>query len=300
MAMAERADQPPQALETVLAARADRESQLGFWLLMLPTLVFLAIFFAYPMMDTLLRSFGAPDHFPTIANYTRAFERTVYARLLLNTAVIAASVTITTLLLAYPLAYVMSAARPMVVKLITVFVLLPFFTSVLVRTYGWMIILNPHGLLNAGLAQLGLGPVKLMYNRWGVIIGMTYTLLPYMVMTLYSVFRGIDRNLLRAAHNLGASNWKAFRRVFFPLSLPGVTGGGLLVFIMALGYFITPALMGGSGDEMISMVIYDQVGKSLNWEFASALGVLLLVVTTLGFVLYGRLVGLRMLLESRT
>jgi len=133
-----------------------------------------------------------------------------------------------------------------------------------------------------------------------VLIGMTYALLPYMVLTLFSVMRGIDRNLLQAAYNLGAGDWQVFRRVFLPLSLPGVVGGALLVFILALGYFITPRLMGGDADQMVAMVIENQVENALNWSFAAAMAVVLLIVTLLGFVLYNRLVGLRTLFESKT
>ncbi len=128
---------------------------------------------------------------------------------------------------------------------------------------------------------------------------MTYALLPYMVLTLYSVMRGIDRGLLRAARNLGASGGRAFRHVFLPLSLPGVVGGSLLVFVLAVGYFITPRLLGGARDQMIAMVIEQQVELGMNWSFASALAILLLILTALGFVLYDRAVGLKSLFESR-
>jgi len=251
------------------------------------------------MIDTLLRSVGAPDQPATLEHFSRIVARAIYLRLFGITFEIAISVSVLTLFLAYPLAYVMARARPRLLSFLMLCVLIPFFTSLLVRTYAWMVILSPVGILNQALGFLGLGQVKLLYNRAGVLIGMTYVLLPYMVLTLYSAFRGIDPNLMLAAHNLGASDWQAFRRVFFPLSFPGVAGGFLLVFILALGFFITPALMGGDADQMVAMVIYEHVERTLNWNFASALAVLLLVVTVLGFILYNRLVGLRVLLESK-
>jgi ABC-type spermidine/putrescine transport system permease subunit I len=132
-----------------------------------------------------------------------------------------------------------------------------------------------------------------------VLIGMSYVLLPFMVLTLYSVMTGIDPALTRAAHSLGASRWQAFRRVFLPLSLPGVAGGTLLVFILSLGFFITPALMGGPGDVMIAMLIEREVEFTLNWSFASALAMVLLALTLAGFVLYNRVARLDRLFEGR-
>ena len=157
------------------------------------------------------------------------------------------------------------------------------------------------GVVNQSLTWLGLtdAPLPLLYNTGGVVIGMTYVLLPYMVLTAYSVMRGIEPGLIRAAHSLGASRWQAFRRVFWPLSLPGIAAGTLLVFILSLGFFITPALMGGPADVMIAMLIEREVEFTLNWSFASALAVILLVLTLIGFVGYNRIVRLERLFEAR-
>jgi len=273
-----------------------RTSLTGF--LLLPALVFLAIFFAYPMIDIVVRSFADPGGF-TLAHYGQVIEHPVYLRVFQITFEIAFTVTLLTLLLGYPLAYVLAGAGKLAVSVIMACVLLSFFTNILVRTYAWMIILGPEGVINQLLRYEGLGSVKLLYNRYGVLIGMTYALLPYMVLTLYSVMRGIDRRFLQAARNLGASDWRAFWHVFLPLSLPGVVGGSLLVFILSVGYFITPRLLGGARDQMIAMVIEQHVELGVNWGFASALAIILLFLTTAGFMLYDRLVGLKALFESK-
>ena len=155
---------------------------------------------------------------------------------------------------------------------------LPFFTSIIVRTYAWMVLLGRNGVVNQYLAALGLTerPLPLLYNQAGVLIGMSYVLLPFMVLTLYSVMSGIDPGLVRAAHSLGAERFQAFRRVFLPLSLPGVAGGTLLVFILSLGFFITPPSWEAPRTSMIAMLIEREVEFTLNWSFASALAVILL------------------------
>jgi putative spermidine/putrescine transport system permease protein len=156
--------------------------------------------------------------------------------------------------------------------------------------------------VNQLLVRLGLAerPLPLMYNRFGVLVGMSYVLLPYMVLALYGVMKGIDPGLVRAARSLGASGFQAFCRVYLPLSLPGIGGGVLLVFILSLGFFITPALMGSSRDTMIAMVIENQVGVVMDWGFASALAMVLLVLTVAGFLLYDRLLGLERLFAAKT
>jgi len=163
-----------------------------------------------------------------------------------------------------------------------------------------MVLLGSNGVVNQYLLALGVirAPLRLLYNQAGVTVGMTYVLLPFMVLTLASVMRGIDPSLVRAAHSLGASRWQAFRRVFLPLSAPGIAGGTLLVFILSLGFFITPALMGGPSDVMIAMLIEREVEFTLNWSFASTLAVVLLALTLIGFAVYYRLMRLERLFEG--
>jgi putative spermidine/putrescine transport system permease protein len=267
-------------------------------LLLVPALGFLTVFFIYPMIDILLRSIDGPTGI-TFEHYARFFERSVYVRVLMITFEIAASVTVLSLIIAYPLAFVLSTSKGRTSAVLMAMVLIPFFTSILVRTYAWIVILGPEGILNQTLNGLGFGAVQLLYNRTSVLIGMTYTLLPYMVLTLYSVMRGMDFQLVRAAYSLGASDWNVFRRIFLPHTMPGIVGGSLLVFILAVGYYITPRLMGGDRDQMMATIIEYQVDLLLNWNFASALATILLIVTLGGFALYAWSVGLRTLFESR-
>jgi putative spermidine/putrescine transport system permease protein len=268
-------------------------------LFLVPVLAFLAVFFFWPLVSMLGRSVLDPQ--PTLAHYARLVEEPIYLQVIAITFQIALFTTLGTLLLGYPLAYVLSSLPPRTVGLAMTIVVVPYFTSVLVRTYAWMVLLGTEGVVNQALRALGMpgAPYKLMYNRFGVLLGMVYILLPYMVLSLYSVMRGIDRGLLRAADSLGASRFKAFRRVFLPLSMPGIAAGCLLVFILALGFFITPALMGSQQDAMISMVIENQVETYFDWGFASALSAVLLALTLIAFFAYDRLVGLDTLFRTR-
>lgn len=233
--------------------------------------------------------------------YLRIIHEPIWLNVLWITLRTALWVTLSTLLLGYPLAWFLARLTPRRANIFLIIVIIPYFTSVLVRTYAWMVLLGTEGMINRALIALGLvnEPLKLMYTTTGVLIGMTYILLPYMVLALYSVMRGIDPTLLRAAESLGASRLRAFWRVVIPLSLPGAAAGGLLVFIMALGFFITPALMGGPQQTMIAMVIESQIEIYFDWGFGSALSSLLLVFTLLLFWLYQRLVGLERLFEAK-
>jgi putative spermidine/putrescine transport system permease protein len=269
-------------------------------LLLLPALLLLALLFAYPLLGIVNRSVYKAGY--TLDFYRQIFRVPVYLQVLGATFKVSALVTIACLALGYPLAYMLATRRPRTAQLLMIIVVLPFFTSIIVRTYAWMVLLGRNGIVNQYLMALGLTdkPLALLYNQAGVVIGMSYVLLPYMVLTVYSVMRGIDPGLVRAAHSLGASRFQAFRRVFLPLSLPGIAGGTLLVFILSLGFFITPALMGGPGDMMIAMLIEREVEITLNWSFASALAVVLLALTLVGFAGYNRIVRLERIFEGRS
>ena len=275
-----------------------RETQRHL-LMLLPAVLVLAVLFAYPLLGIVNRSVYKAGY--TLDMYRQIFRVPVYLQVLLSTFKVSALVTIVCLALGYPLAYMLATRRPRTVQLLMIIVVLPFFTSIIVRTYAWMVLLGRNGVVNQYLIALGFTdkPLLLLYNQGGVVIGMSYVLLPYMVLTVYSVMRSIDPRLVRAAHSLGASRLQAFRRVFLPLSLPGIAGGTLLVFILSLGFFITPALMGGPGDMMIAMLIEREVEITLNWSFASALAVILLALTLVGFAGYNRIVRLERIFEGR-
>jgi ABC-type spermidine/putrescine transport system permease subunit I len=215
-----------------------------------------------------------------------------------NTNLIALIVTLTVLLMAYPIAYALAYSNKLFFTLIIISVIVPYFTSVVVRTYSWMVILGRNGILNQLLLNWGIidQPLELMYNRMGVIIGMAYVLLPYLVLTLFSAMKGIDYNLIRAAQSMGASGTYTFLKVFLPLSMPGLISGCLIVFILAIGFFITPALMGGSEDVMIAMLIQREIELNLNWPVAAMLSLALLAVTLVLYAIYYRYTNLERML----
>ena len=277
------------------AERRDRRRAL---LLLLPALLALLVLFVYPLLGILNRSVFKGGY--TLTFYRQALGEPVYLTVMGLTFRTAALVTLVCLALGYPLAYVLVSVRPRVARLLLIVVVLPFFTSIIVRTYAWMVLLGRTGIVNDSLLALRLvdQPLRLLYNPAGVLLGMSYVLLPYMVLTAFSVMRGIDPGLIRAAHGLCASRLQAFWRVFLPLSLPGVAGGTLLVFILSLGFFITPRLMGSPSDVMIAMLIEHEVEFTLNWSFASALAVILLALTLAGFALCNRVVRLDRLFQS--
>lgn len=279
---------------------AERRETLRHVLLLVPALLLLIVLFVYPLSGIVNRSVYKNGY--TLDAYRQIVGVPVYVQVIARTFRTAALVTLLCLALGYPLAYRLATLRPRTARLLMIVVVLPFFTSVIVRTYAWMVLLGRTGLVNQSLTALGLvpGPLPLLYNQAGVLVGMTYVLLPYMVLTLYSVMRGIDGALIRAAYGLGASRLQVFRRIFLPLSLPGVAGGTLLVFILSLGFFITPALMGGPADMMIAMLIEREVEITLNWAFASALAVILLALTLVGFVGYNRIIRLDRIFEARS
>lgn len=226
-------------------------------------------------------------------------ERRIYLPLLWRTFLVSLTITFLCLLLGYPIAALIASAPPRRAKQLLLLVLVPFWTSLLVRTTSWIVLLQTQGVLNDLLAVLGLindgNRLQLIYNMTGTVVAMTHVLLPFMVLPLYSVMRGIPQLHLSAAASLGANGWQTFWRVYWPQSLPGVGAGALLVFILALGYYITPALVGGSSGQLISNQIAYHMQNSLNWELASALGGVLLISVAALYLLYHRYFGIERL-----
>jgi putative spermidine/putrescine transport system permease protein len=218
----------------------------------------------------------------------------IYIDILVRTFWIGFVVTALCLLLGYPLAYKLASLPARISNLLLILVLLPFWTSLLVRTGAWVVLLQREGVINDLLLALGLvsEPLQLVYNRFGVYVAMTHILLPFMVLPLYSVMRGIPPQYMRAAASLGAGPVRAFLRVYLPQTVPGIAAGCLLVFILAIGYYITPALVGGANDQMVSYFVAFFTNQTINWGMASALGTVLLIATLVLFALYTRLVGM--------
>jgi putative spermidine/putrescine transport system permease protein len=263
-------------------------------LLLLPAAVFLGVFFLAPLVLMSLRSVTDPVG-AGLSNYEKFFAQEAYLRVLTNTFWIAAISTVTCLVIGYPFAYLMTIAPGRVAGLLLIAVLLPFWSSLLVRTFAWQVILRDTGIINQFLIDLGLikEPLTLIRTTLGVIIGMSHILLPFMVLPLWAVMRRIDPEFGRAAANLGAPPATAFFRVFLPLSLPGILAGCLLVFILALGFYITPALLGGLRDQMISQLIVQQIQQRLDWGFGTAMSVLLVGITLVILFVMSRAVRLR-------
>jgi putative spermidine/putrescine transport system permease protein len=275
------------------AAQPRRPSSYGStrWLLLAPASLFVVVLFVLPLVQVLVLSVTDPE--VSLAHYRRVFTTPLYLRVLATTFQTSLLVTLLCLLLGYPLAYVMARRGGRLAGVLLVIIGMSFWTSFLVRTYAWMVILGARGPVTALARMLGLGqPPQLLFTTFASTLGMTHILLPYMVMALYAVMRKIDVDHLRAAASLGAPPVQGFRHVFFPLSLPGVVNGSLLVFTLCLGFYVTPVLLGSPRDMMISQLIAQQVEELLAWGFASALSVVLLAATLAGLAIYTRVVGL--------
>jgi putative spermidine/putrescine transport system permease protein len=221
-------------------------------------------------------------------------ESAVYRAAFMRTVAIGATVTLLCLLFGYPVAYLLATLPDKQSNRLMLFVIVPFWTSLLVRTTAWYVLLQPGGVVNSVLMSLKLvnHPLPLIFNRTGVLIGMTHILLPYMILAIYSVMKNVSPSYMRAAQSLGAHPAVAFVRVYIPQTLPGVGAGCFLVFVLALGYYITPALLGGAGDEMISQLIASQTNDQLNWGLAGALSLYLVVFTAVFYFIFNRLVGI--------
>jgi ABC-type spermidine/putrescine transport system permease subunit I len=248
------------------------------WLVLAgPAVLLLLGVYLYPLLKLLVLSLGVP---PALASYGKLASNALFLAILIRTFRISAIVTLVCLVAAYPVAYLLTRAGTRVAAVIMIAILLPFWTSILVRTYAWMVLLQNNGLVNKLLMGLGIvtAPLRLMYNEAGVTIGMVQILLPFAILPVYASLHTIDPRLHLAARILGAGAWQRFWRVTFPLSLPGVGAAAILVFVQALGYFVTPALLGGSRVITLAMYMESNVLEVLNWQLAAAMAMVLLVV----------------------
>jgi len=269
-------------------------SSFGAWMLAAPAMIFLIVLFIIPLLEIIFISFTEPT--VSIANYREFFSAKVYSKVLFNTVTTAFLVTVFCLVLGYPLAYVIVRYGGKLATLLLLVVAMSFWTSFLVRTYAWLVILGNKGPVVKFLTWFGFDPVpQVLFTNFSSTLGMVHILIPYMVMAIYAIMRKIDPNHLRAAASLGATPFRAFRTVFFPLSLPGVVNGCTLVFIICLGFYVTPVLLGGPKDQMIAGLIGEQIEELLEWGFASAMAVILLLTTMILLWIYNRFVGLEKL-----
>lgn len=263
-----------------------------YWPL-LPVVIFLFVFFLLPVAQLLTASIVDEAGAFTAAHYSRLATTPVYANILVVTLQISLWVTLLCVVIGYAIAYLLATVSERTRNYLILLVLLPFWMSFLVRTFAWIVLLGRRGMINDLLATIGAidSPLSLIYNMFGLLVGMTHALLPLAVLTMLPVLLSTDGNLRKAAAILGARGGETFWRVIFPLSMPGVAAAGLLVFITALGFFITPALLGGAAQTMITQVIIRQVQELLNWAFAGALSMLLLCSAIVLILIYNRILG---------
>lgn len=269
-------------LNAHVLARAARREQLASTTLTVPGLLFIGIVLLIPVLWLFWLSAFDGSGALSLENYERMGRR-IYLRTFSTTFRIAGIVTIACAILGYPVAYLMAQSKRTVSTVITVAVLLPFWTSVLVRTYAWLVLLQRTGLINTWLQSWGIidTPLALVHNELGTIIGMIHVLLPFMILPLFASMKAVDPSLLLAASNCGATPAKAFWQVYFPQTVTGLGSGAALIFVMCLGFFVTPVLLGGGRTYMWAMQISDNISLYGNWGAASALGVVLVVATAI-------------------
>ncbi|MES4902478.1 MULTISPECIES: ABC transporter permease [unclassified Streptomyces] len=257
------------------SAATERAPGSRRWLLLGPTVLLVLAGFGYPVATIVVRSVTQPE--PGLQNFSWLLHDATSLEVLGRTLAVAAVATLITLVLGYPYAYLMTVCGPALRGLLMLAVLMPFWTSLMVRVFAWVIILQDHGVLNTVLDALGLGRTRLLGTTTGVLIGMCQILMPFMVLPLFNAMRSIDRRVVQAGMICGAPPWKAFWRVFVPLSLPGVFAGSLMVFILSLGFYITPAVLGSPRQELLPNALYTQISELLNWGRGGALAVALLL-----------------------
>ena len=275
---------PEMAMADTNAAglrRDERFERLKLFGLSSPALLMVLIILVIPVGWLFYVSFIGADGSFSMENYERMLKRKSYARIFQTTFEVSLMTTGLCILIGYPLAYFMSQLPSKIANLCLITVLLPFWTSLLVRTYAWLVLLQKRGLVNDWGISLGLWnePIKIVHNLNGTLIGMVHIMLPFLMLPVYGAMKSIERDYLKAASNLGASPSRAFWTVFFPLSTPGLFAGALMVFVLCLGFFVTPAVLGGGKVIMVSMKIVSNIELFVNWGAASALGVILLILT---------------------
>jgi len=299
---AQRGSSAEDALPNVQALRrTDLLERLGLLALVAPALLLILVTMLLPVGWLFYLSLLSDQGTFSLEHYQRMWEQPSYARTFWTTFQVSFLSTAICIALGYPLAYFLSEIPKRAANLCMIAVLLPLWTSLLVRTYAWLVLLQRRGLINNWGIELGLWdePLALVHNLTGTLIGTVHVMLPFMVLPLYSAMRSIDRNYLRAAANLGASPLRSFWTVFVPLAMPGLLTGALIVFILCLGFYITPAVLGGGKVIMVSSRIANDIEIFFNWGAASALGVVLLVVTALIILAAARLVRLDGVLGGR-
>ncbi len=257
------------------------------WILILIPMLFIVLFTFIPILKLFKLSFVDQNGF-TLKYLSQVFTEKVYFQVILLTLKTGFIITILSILLAYPVAYFLVKTKSAKLKkFILLVIMIPFWISLLVRTFSWIIILQDQGILNSFLIYIGLinKPIHLLYNGISVTIGMVHVLFPFMVLNIYSSMESIDMQLVQVAEVMGAKPMRAFWGIFFPLSVPGILSGSIIVFVLSLGYFITPSLLGGSQNMVISTLIQNNISATLNWPLAASLALVLFIITMILLVI---------------
>lgn len=256
-------------------------------LLAFPSLIVVGVFVVLPCLWLLYTSFFAVDGSFSLVNYERVASRTSYLNSYVTTFRLSFLTMVFCVAIGVPFAVIVSSATPRQATLFMVAILFPFWTSLLVRTYAWLVLLQRNGLVNSALTSIGVvdEPLPLAFNEFAAAVGMVHYMLPIFLLPTINAMREIDKDVIRAAVSLGASRHVTFFRVFLPLALPGIVAGAVLVFVMSIGFYVTPQLLGGGNVQVISMQIARSLATVSSWGAASALGIILLLATTLILVL---------------
>lgn len=275
------------------------KKRLDIWLLLLPTLFIFIFFFLLPLGFLFVTSFKEFDATSgigeawTLQNYGKFLTDSFYLGVLWRTIKIAVLTTLITIIISFPVAYQISKSKGSVRNYLTLIVLSPLLISMVIRAYGWVILLSNNGLINNSLVKLGFveQPVTLLYTEFSVIIGMVHVLFPYMVLSLMGSLERIDPSIIRASQNLGASTMRTFFSVLLPLTFPGIFAGSVIVFSLSASSFVTPAILGGPQVKVMSYLTYEQTAVLLNWPFGAAIGFLLIVLSIITILVYSRILS---------
>ena len=267
--------------------------------MMLPGLAWLVLLMVVPCLLIFGLAFfergvyGGIDYgVRTLDNFRRAGDP-LYTTILLDSGRIALTATLVAILIAYPAAYAISRATPRWQAPLLILVILPFWSNYLIRTYAWMVILNREGVINTVLTRLGVidQPLNILYNEFAVVLGLVYNYVPFVILAIFASLQRLDPSYAEASRDLGAGSWTTFRRIILPLTLPGVAAGGVFVFVLSIGNFITPDLLGGGRLQMVGNLIYDQFLTARDWPFGATLSIVLIAVMMI--VLFGQALAVR-------
>lgn len=279
-----------RSLNSTALKQQERVEQWTLLGLAIPAIFVILLVVIIPVGWLFYLSFIGDDGQFTLEHYQKMVEYKSYYRVFLNTFKVSILTTLICIVIGYPMAYFLAQLPARWAGFFMLAVLLPFWTSLLVRTYAWLVLLQRKGILNEFAMDIGLWekPVKLVHNLTGTLIGMAHIMLPFLVLPLYNAMKKIDRDLMQASANLGASPAKSFWQIYFPLSLPGMVAGSLIVFVLCLGFYVTPAVLGGGRVVMVATQITSILENQFNWGAASSLGVVLLIATVLVLIIAGR------------